>query len=110
MMRLVAVIALGLLSGCLSCQPLLEVRHCLVDQCPPSEDAVAVVWTGAHAAQWPEVDALLRATPPGEHEHRDWPATKEQAFWDAFGVSGDERELIVTTDDGRFRVRVLTCA
>lgn len=109
-MRLVLAATLAaLVGGCVSCEPLLEVRHCLPTQCDPSDDAVAVVWTGAEAAEWPEVDALLRATPPGEHEHRTWTAAQEQAFWDAFGVSGDERELIVTTEDGRFRVRVLTC-
>lgn len=110
-MKFLALAAIAIaLSGCLSCEPLLEVRNCLDHQCEPSANAVAVAWNAQHAADWPEVDRLLRATPAGEHEHAAWTEAKESAFWNAFGVSGDEPELIVTTDDGRFRVRILTCA
>lgn len=104
---------LGLLvatAGCLDCQPLLEVRNCLDHQCVPSDDAMELDWSAELAAQWPELDALLGSTELGAHGHREWTEAQEQALWDAFGVTGDQPELIVHHGDDRFRIRVLTCA
>lgn len=110
-MRLLGLACLALLlSGCVSCQPLLDVRNCLDSQCVPSGDAVELDWTPQLAAEWPELDAAMAATPLGDHHHNTWDEAMEQALWDAFGVTGDEKELIVHHDDGRFRIRVLTCA
>lgn len=98
-----------LLPGCLGCQPLLEVRHCLEAQCEASPDAVEVAWGAADAEAWPDVDRLLRAAEAGEHEHMEWTGAQEDAFWAHYGVGGEERELIVHRDGERFRVRVLAC-
>ncbi|MGB1586700.1 MAG: hypothetical protein ACPHID_06615 [Thermoplasmatota archaeon] len=110
MKHLLLVAALLAGAGCLDCQPLLEVRNCLDHQCDPSDDAVELDWTPQLAADWPELDAAMASTPPGDHHHNTWDEATEQALWDAFGVTGDEKELIVQHDDGRFRIRVLTCA
>ncbi len=111
-MRALLLLSLALLpplSGCFGCEPLLEVRNCLEAQCAPSDDAVEVAWGAADAEAWPDVDALLRATTLGDHEHQQWTREREDAFWAHYGVDGDERELIVLLDGERFRVRVLTC-
>lgn len=105
----VALLALVFLAGCLDCQPLLEVRHCLERQCDPSPDAVEVAWTEEDAQTWPDVDRLMDRTELGEHEHRKWTHEREQAFWQQYGVTGDRRELIAEKDDELYRVRVLTC-
>ncbi len=97
-------------SGCIECEPLLEVRHCLETQCEPSADAVAVAWTQSDAAMWPDLDRILRSLEAGAHEHLKWTPEQEAALWDHYGVAGDEKELIVTLDDERYRVRVLSCA
>ena len=102
------------LPGCLSCEPLLEVRHCLDGQarCLPedwSDDAKGVNWTTELAAAWPDVTALMDATDLGTHAHLKWTPEREDALWAAFGVSGDEPELFVTYRDDVYRVRVLTC-
>ncbi len=108
LLALMAVTAAAL-SGCVACQPLLEVRNCLDHQCQPSPDAMEVVWSSQHAADWPQIDALLDATNLGEHEHRKWDQAQEKAFWDYWGATGDQRELIVQHEGQTFRIRVLTC-
>ncbi len=98
-----------LLAGCFGCEPLLEVRHCLDTQCAGSSDAVRLNWTQELADQWPELDAFFGHVELGEHEHKHWTRDKEQALWAAFGVEGDEPELIIQHGEDRYRVRVLTC-
>lgn len=112
-MRTAGLLALLLLaapslSGCASCQPLLDVRHCL-DGCGTGPDAVEVVWTEEDAEAWPDVDRLLRTAEAGEHEHMEWSRERSVAFWDHYGVEGKEPDLVVHRDEEQYRVRVLTC-
>lgn len=104
---LLSVLATGL-SGCTSCEPLLDVRHCL-DGCEPGPDAVEVVWMEEDAEAWPDVERLMDGLPAGEHDHAEWTEAQAQAFWDHYGVEGDEPELVVHRDEQQYRVRVLSC-
>jgi len=112
------------LAGCTSCQPLLDVRHCLAGQasCTPAGGDVVVAWNATWAARWPDVDGLLRDVPPGEHRHSSWTAQEADAFWTDHGIApgSARKQLFVTlpqdvadsagpTSAGFARVRVLEC-
>jgi hypothetical protein len=103
------MVALASLAGCLSCEPLLEVRNCLDHQCVGSNDAVRLNWTAELASAWPQIDHDMATTLPGEHHHADYTPVREDALWAAFGVTGDEPELIIQNGEQTFRVRVLNC-
>ncbi len=86
----------------------MEVRHC-IDECAMSDDAISVAWTQADAEMWPAFHALIEAADAGEHQHATWTSAEERAFWDHYGVTGDEKELHVTYDGESYRLKVLSC-
>ena len=97
----------ALLSGCTTCEPLLEARH-RVDV----PDGIAVqTWTDADARAFPELDDLLRATPIGDHGHVTWTSARERALWAHYGIDLDQpaKELWFDLDGEVYRVRVLSC-
>ena len=94
-------------SGCTTCEPILEVRH--RDVAPDGVDVRP--WTAEDGRTWPGVEALMRATGPGDHGHEDWTRQQERAFWQHYGIDLDqpEKELWFVLDGEVYRVRVLTC-
>ncbi|HET6399392.1 MAG TPA: hypothetical protein VFH47_07555 [Candidatus Thermoplasmatota archaeon] len=110
-----AVLALALLPGCATdwCQPMLEVRHCVEgsERCVPGEGDIVHAWTAEWAKAWPDIDALMRSAPEGEHAHADWSEERRVAFWTAVGTDPHEprREAFFEHGGNVYRVRVLTC-
>ena len=70
------------------------------------------MWDSAYAEQWPQVDQLLRSTPPGEHAHAKWYRAKEINWWYHWGMdpNGTENELFLETEEGLYRISVLSSA
>ncbi len=102
------LLMLLLLAGCLECEPLMEVRHCL-DDCAASDDAVFAEWTQEDAEMWPAFHALIIKAELGEHEHAKWTSEQEHAFWAHYNVTGDRKELHVTFEGESYRLKVLSC-
>ena len=102
-------------AGCLSlsCEPQLDVRHCLPDQprCTPRDGDPVVPAGDPSLAGWPGLRDLLESTPAGEHRHATWNRTTEEAFWTAYGVDLDQEGKRLWVQDGEelFRVHVLSC-
>ncbi|HLF16129.1 MAG TPA: hypothetical protein VI796_01695 [Candidatus Thermoplasmatota archaeon] len=103
------------LSGCLDCQPQLDVRHCMPASttCLPGEgDPVVDADDPVRGAEaFPGIRGLMETTPAGEHSHAGWNATLEEAFWAAHGIPLEQAGKQVFYRDGEalFRVRVLSC-
>lgn len=112
---LAAVVAFALpagLSGCLDCQPLLDVRHCSeIPPCAPVEGDPVVEWTPDLAQQWPQLADLIEKARDGKHQHAEWTQEQTDAFWADWNVPAERehKALFVTDGEATFRVRVLTC-
>lgn len=119
-MRLaLAVLAAGLMvpvSGCLACEPELEVYHCraATGRCDPA-GGPTVAWNPDLAGLFPDVARLLAEVPPGKHAHAGWTEARQDAFWSFYQVDPDAeaKQVFLTTGNGTaqqlFQVRVLEC-
>jgi hypothetical protein len=114
-MRLVLLLGLAalVLPGCLSCQPLVDVRHC-TDQtgdCEPRQGDPVVDWNPDLGDLWPDIARLMASTAEGRHEHATWSNSEAAAFWAFWNVPADraEKQVFLRHDGELFRVRILAC-
>ena len=102
------------LSGCATCQPHLDVRHCAPEseRCRPAEGDRVLEWNPELAATFPDVARLLDGLEEGHHGHAEWTPEQEAGFWAFWGVPADdpEKQLFFQHGGGLYRVRVLSCA
>lgn len=112
-----ALFALALaapLSGCIACEPRLDVHHCRAEagRCDTVGEVVAD-WHSdpSHMALFPGIDELLRSVTPGEHGHRAWSEERAQAFWAFYQVPAhrEDKQVFLRHDGALFHVRVLAC-
>jgi hypothetical protein len=114
-MRLVLLFGLAalVLPGCLSCQPLVDVRHCtdLGSDCEPRDGDPVVDWNPDLADLWPDLSRILSSTVEGRHEHALWSDSEAAAFWAFWNVPEGraEKQVFLRHEDNLFRVRVLAC-
>ena len=110
---LVAALAAPL-SGCLSCEPQLDVHRCgrETGRCDTTDEVVAE-WASdpSHMTLFPGIDELLRSVEPGAHGHRSWSEDRAQAFWAFYNVPADraDKQVFLRHEGGLFHVRVLAC-
>jgi hypothetical protein len=113
----VALLLLALatpLSGCITCDPRLDVHHCRTEtgRCDPAGEVVAD-WESdpSHMALFPGIDELVRSLGPGEHGHRAWSDERAQAFWAFYQVPEDrpDKQVFLRSEGNLFHVRVLAC-
>ncbi len=103
-------------SGCLSCQPQLDVHHCRgpTGRCLLG-DAKPIAWNPDLDGLFPDIDRLLGSVAVGEHGHATWSEEQADAFWKLYQVdpdSADKQVFLTTQDDAGeqlFQVRVLEC-
>lgn len=117
-MRALVLVALAAamsapLSGCLSCEPSLDVRRCRPgsETCAPSPADRVADWNPELASLFPDVARLMGEVAEGKHAHTDWTPGQQEAFWAFWGVPDDAAHKQVFLRDGGelFRVRVLDC-
>ena len=113
----VAVLVLALavpLSGCLTCQPQLDVHHCRTPtgRCDTTGEVVSD-WNGEGSLKtlFPGIDELVRSVPPGGHGHRAWSEDRAEAFWKFYNVPLDrkDKQVYLRHEGELFHVRVLEC-
>ena len=99
-------------SGCLACQPQLDVHRCRDDtgRCDTSATK-PVAWEPGAASLFPDVARLMEGLEPGLHAHAGWTQEQEEAFWAFYHVPADEpeKQVLLDADGALFQVRVLAC-
>lgn len=100
-------------SGCLGCNPTLDVRHCrpASETCAPSPGDRVADWNPDLANVFPDVARLLEEAPLGKHLHADWTEGQERAFWEFWDVppEAEDKQVFLRHDGSTYRVRVLSC-
>ncbi|MEK6976336.1 MAG: hypothetical protein AABY18_08350 [Candidatus Thermoplasmatota archaeon] len=102
------------LSGCLTCEPQLDLHHCrnATGRCAMAGQVVAN-WTSEPnlMALFPGIDELVQSLEPGEHGHRKWSDERAETFWQFYNVPADraDKQLFLQHDSQLFHVRVLAC-
>lgn len=110
-----ALLLAGLLvpvSGCFTCTPQLDVRHCrdTTGGCA-LEGQVVVDWNPELRDLFPDIDHFLATLAVGDHGHADWTQAQADTLWSFYHVDADapDKQVFLRHDGGVFRIRVLAC-
>ena len=113
----VALLMLALttpLSGCLTCEPQLDVHRCRAEhgRCDTLGEVVSDWGSDAsHMTLFPGIDELMKSLEPGAHGHRAWSEDRARAFWAFYQVPEDreDKQVFLRSEGTLFHVRVLGC-
>lgn len=98
-------------SGCFTCDPQLDVRHCPAPTgtCDPGGHVVA--WNPDLQDLFPDVHHAVTTLADGDHAHTSWTPEQAAAFWSFYHVEANapDKQVFLDHDDRLFRVRVLAC-
>ena len=98
-------------SGCFTCAPQLDIRHCPqpTGTCDPSGQEIA--WNPDLQDLFPDLHCFVMSLADGDHGHAQWTTAQAEAFWRFYHVDTEapNKQVFLQAEGELFRVRVLAC-